>query len=1101
MRRDVPKGLIRFTLLAVLFLILGPTAGFAGECTDGRVELGARLYDEGKFEKAVQDLKNYTKKSQAGPKAQAREECLFEANLYIGMAYLGMGREKEAKEYIRNAVKVAGCKPLNLDVPPKVTSLYDEACALIPVAKSKISVTSNVTGAEVYVDDVGVGRPPLEIPDFAPGSRLVKVLYGNQKREETFLVEPGKAYEFRADFQTSGNISVTSEPDGAEIYLDGTLLGTRTPSILKDCSAGEHTLRVVKGGFLEETRTVTIKANDVVNVAVSLKKIVYSVKVDSEPRGAEVFWDGEKKGATPLVIEGVTPGTHKIAVAKEDYESQGETINVENVLTERTYRLGEYMGTVEVTTDPPGAEVFINDKYVGVTPFQGKYPPKTYSLGLNKTGFKEKKLSFTITRDKSPQLHEKLMIIDTQPPEIVIEPIERTIKENQYHIRAVATDNQGMGNVSLLFREEGERNFQKLRMAGVGKDMFAVAIPDLYLKKDKIIEYYVVACDAQNNCAESGHKDTPYKVRVISREPYTEGYILDIDKEKRVVTISLGSLDSIAKEDRMYVFRLGQRYTDPKTGDVLTIAEELAGVIKVTDLMPSTAFAVITDEFSGVPPIAKNDRIRKRAGPPTGVGTEGNYANKILIRWVPNKEPEVKGYVIYRSLSPTGEPEKLDEVSGRDNTGYEDTKGMREGLTYHYRVAALNKLGTLGVLSKSFEGKTKKGVRPPERLKAEHGTFREMLLTWDVSGRDPDIDSYFIYRSTSEDGEFTQINQVGRDTNSYADKSYLLDGKTYYYKVAGKSIYGSTGDFSVVASGKTRGGPLPAQKIRVQNNMVKTVKLEWESLGSEDDGLGYIIWRKENEDGELSVLTKTKEPVYYDEMLKDGMKYYYCIQGYYRYKGIDIKGECSRTVTGETKAKPKIPSGFSAQGGLAKRIRIQWEKTTDKNVREYWIHRKKGPKSTSALGSFFEEVMKNINLNRIRVNADANEYVDTGLDTDAIYTYVIKAVDNDKLESEFSSEVSARTKAAPAAPSGVKISTVGNQTVLSWEPNKEPDVVAYKVYRKAMFPSHEFVATTSTTSYEVALREGSKMELLVTAVDKDELESEFSSPVGVETKN
>ena len=85
---------------------------------------------------------------------------------------------------------------------------------------------------------------------------------------------------------------------------------------------------------------------------------------------------------------------------------------------------------------------------------------------------------------------------------------------------------------------------------------------------------------------------------------------------------------------------------DPKTNELLQIEEYLIGVIKVKELMPRTASAEIDESESGM---FKNDRIRKHASAVAGVVTEGNYAAKITLRWAPNREPEVKGYRIYRS--------------------------------------------------------------------------------------------------------------------------------------------------------------------------------------------------------------------------------------------------------------------------------------------------------------------------------------------------------------------------------------------------------------------------------------------------------------------
>src|SRR5512138_1215759 len=54
-------------------------------------------------------------------------------------------------------------------------------------------------------------------------------------------------------------LEVQSEPAGATVYVDGQLKGA-TPLAVEGIAAGDHTVRVVKGGFLENSRTVSVPA-------------------------------------------------------------------------------------------------------------------------------------------------------------------------------------------------------------------------------------------------------------------------------------------------------------------------------------------------------------------------------------------------------------------------------------------------------------------------------------------------------------------------------------------------------------------------------------------------------------------------------------------------------------------------------------------------------------------------------------------------------------------------------------------------------------------------------------------------------------------------
>lgn len=53
-----------------------------------------------------------------------------------------------------------------------------------------------------------------------------------------------------------------------------------------------------------------------------------SISVKSDPSGAYVYLNGEKRGATPLVIESLEEGEYIISLKKEDYEDINQKVTV-----------------------------------------------------------------------------------------------------------------------------------------------------------------------------------------------------------------------------------------------------------------------------------------------------------------------------------------------------------------------------------------------------------------------------------------------------------------------------------------------------------------------------------------------------------------------------------------------------------------------------------------------------------------------------------------------------------------------------------------------------------------------------------------------------
>lgn len=1073
------KGIPYFLIFLFAFLILDFCDVYAEDYSDV-IEKGIALYENGDFDKAIGEFKQVISELKDRPEDDARNEGLFTANLYLGMSYLGKGKESLAKESFKNAFRAAPQKTLSPEqYPPKVISLYNE---VVSQSLSILTVKSNLPDAEVFVDDIKKGNAPIVIRNLLPGMHTVKVIASGQEFVKTVSLEPGRDTSIAADFQNTGSMSVMSEPPSASVYLDGKVIGA-TPLLIKEVPVGEHLLGISKAGYVESNQKVIVRGNEVTDVNIRLNPMTYSVSLSSVPENAEVFWDETAKGTTPVIIENVTTGLHKVRIVKEGYEEQGDAIDVKMPLTEKTYRLNPCTGSLNIKTDPAGVEVIIDNRNIGTTPMSvSALPVKQYLVKLRKEGYKEKDITVIIAKDKASEINEMLLEIDTQKPEIIFEPPAKAIKENKNFIRARIMDNQAVGDVLLMLKMEGEMNFQGIRMSSPLKGIYEAVIPDLYLKKGAVLEYYIAACDLQNNCEASGSKESAYQLKVISLEPYTEGFVLDIDSGKDNVTISLGSVDGVKKEDRYVVFRAGKELRNPKTGELLQIEEVFVGTIKVRELMPRTAYATIEDD---VIPVAKNDRIRKQASAPAGVVTEGNYATKVMLRWAPNREPEVKGYRIFRSSKIDGNYQKIGEVDERDNTLYEDTDDMMEGLTFYYKIAAFNIFETNGIMSEPVAGKTKKGVLPPGDIKADGTYIREVHLRWDISKQDPDIERYIIYKADAEGGQFVEIAQAGRDADSYTDMENLKDGKTYYYKIAGKSRHGSIGEPSKAVITKTKEGPPPPQKIRAVSGVVKMAKVQWDRH-ADADVAGYVVYRNDKEYGNFAEIGRTWKTEFLDKDLSDGRTYYYIVSSFYSIRGMEIMGPLSNPVSAETKHRPKAPIDVSAESGLARKVNLKWNKNEEKDIAEYWIYR--GTEGGLDSSPF------------TKIKADINTFTDTDLKDNMKYSYAVKAVDVDGLESDLSNTVSAVTKPLPRSPTGLKGRAGQGKASLKWETNKEADIKAYNVYKKGWLKS-TLLITSKENSCEIKLEDKAKsIRLYVTAVDKDELESEPSEEIEIATQ-
>ena len=108
------------------------------------------------------------------------------------------------------------------------------------------------------------------------------------------------------------------------------------------------------------------------------------LSVNTNPPGAEVFADGQSVGVTPfenVLVPVPDDGTVDILVRREEYQERRDRLSVSpNQRVQRTYTLRQENGngsppnqiTLQVDSDPQGAEVLVNGAPQGRTPFTGE---------------------------------------------------------------------------------------------------------------------------------------------------------------------------------------------------------------------------------------------------------------------------------------------------------------------------------------------------------------------------------------------------------------------------------------------------------------------------------------------------------------------------------------------------------------------------------------------------------------------------------------------------------------------------------------------------------------------------------------------------------
>jgi serine/threonine-protein kinase len=170
------------------------------------------------------------------------------------------------------------------DVPPEapVTAGGVDGPAAAAPNRGRMLVRSVPSGARVMISGRLRGTTPAAIRDLPFGTYNVTVSReGYQSRVQRVTVSrtvPARdiTVELRPDLSTASGSAVTgammieTRPAGAEVRLDGRLLGT-TPMRVPGLSPGTHTIQLDLAGHKSVSTTVAVRAGQLVPVRVSLE--------------------------------------------------------------------------------------------------------------------------------------------------------------------------------------------------------------------------------------------------------------------------------------------------------------------------------------------------------------------------------------------------------------------------------------------------------------------------------------------------------------------------------------------------------------------------------------------------------------------------------------------------------------------------------------------------------------------------------------------------------------------------------------------------------------------------------------------------------------
>ena len=394
-----------------------------------------------------------------------------------------------AKVYINYEFK--GYTPLELELPPGTYTVsvekegYDTYTTEVSLNAGDVktitanleplvgyvSITSNVDNAEVYIDGKYVGHTPIENYKLSVGTHEIKVAKnGYRDFIDTINIEAGKTLEVYAELiSENATLEIISSPSDAKVYINDRYYG-KTP-LTVELPAGTYTISVKKEGYETYTETITLRAGDARTIEITLESESGVLRVETNPSGADVYVNGEYYDTTPCEIT-LPVGTYTVEIKKEGYKTYKKDVKIkakETTILEVTLTPVDQKATLDVTSNPSGAEVYINGEKKGKTPLTLYLPPDEYTIKIKKEGYTTFIKRITLSSGQYLSINAELvkengtLHVDSEPSEAYVYVDGQLVGRTPLEVALP------VGEHTIVVKKEGYETYTKVVTISVGE--------------------------------------------------------------------------------------------------------------------------------------------------------------------------------------------------------------------------------------------------------------------------------------------------------------------------------------------------------------------------------------------------------------------------------------------------------------------------------------------------------------------------------------------------------------------------------------------------------------------------------------------------------
>ena len=281
---------------------------------------------------------------------------------------------------------------------------------------------------------------------------------------------------------------------GAAIRIDGEPSGN--VPLRKTLAPGRHLVQVGKRGYTTFSKWMDFAPAQVVNVPVTLAPQALktgSLLIKADVTGLPVLIDGQNRGGTPLVVDGLAEGEHTVQIESpgEGYKAFSEVVVIkanERTTVEASIRIAPDLGSLRVIASVPGAIISLDGEDIGVAPAaRGGLTPGEHVVVAKAEGYEPVEQSVTVIAGRERVVSLRFTTASTDVARIFVRAsvpeASVTIDGEDYGTPPITIEPAELGTHSIVVRARGYREVRRTctvapsRNCDVYAELFTLGVP------------------------------------------------------------------------------------------------------------------------------------------------------------------------------------------------------------------------------------------------------------------------------------------------------------------------------------------------------------------------------------------------------------------------------------------------------------------------------------------------------------------------------------------------------------------------------------------------------------------------------------------------